>query len=102
MHSSLFPRRRFISQCLGGTAALTLGNRHLRAADGGLIESITKQVIRDSKDKRETWFHPRSCMVPTQKGAVAFMTLQVIRGSDYFGPVHWTTSSDLGKTWSEF
>ena len=30
------------------------------------------------------------------------MTLQEIKGSDYFGPVHWTTSKDLGKTWSPF
>jgi hypothetical protein len=33
---------------------------------------------------------------------MAFMTLQVISGSDHFGPVHWATSTDLGKTWSEF
>lgn len=30
------------------------------------------------------------------------MTLQPITGSDFFGPVHWTTSDDLGRTWSEF
>ena len=30
------------------------------------------------------------------------MTLQSIGGSDYFGPVQWTTTRDLGKTWSEF
>lgn len=30
------------------------------------------------------------------------MTLQEIKGSDFFGPVHWTTSDDLGKTWSPF
>ena len=41
-------------------------------------------------------------MVPGANGATAFMTLQTIGGSDYFGPVHWTTSNDLGKTWSEF
>lgn len=28
------------------------------------------------------------------------MTLQPITGSDYFGPVHETTSDDLGKSWS--
>ncbi len=32
---------------------------------------------------------------------VALMTLQEIGGSDYFGQVHWSTSSDLGKTWSD-
>jgi hypothetical protein len=35
-------------------------------------------------------------------GTTAFMTLQPVTGSDYFGPVHWTTSDDLGATWSEF
>ena len=29
------------------------------------------------------------------------MTLQSITGSDVFGPVHWTTTSDLGRNWSE-
>ncbi len=28
------------------------------------------------------------------------MTLQSISGSDYFGPVHWMETSDLGKSWS--
>ena len=35
-------------------------------------------------------------------GKKVFMTLQQITGSDFFGPVHWITSDDLGKTWSEF
>lgn len=30
----------------------------------------------------------------------AFITLQHIKGSDYFGPVHWMTSDDLGRTWT--
>jgi len=34
-------------------------------------------------------------------GKTAFMTLQHIKGSDYFGPVHWMTSDDLGRSWSE-
>lgn len=28
------------------------------------------------------------------------MTLQPIKGSDFFGPVQWMTSDDLGRTWS--
>ena len=28
------------------------------------------------------------------------MTLQSIAGSDYFGPVHWSISTDNAKTWS--
>lgn len=41
-------------------------------------------------------------MVPGKNGEpVALMTLQEIGGSDYFGPVHWSISKDLGKTWSD-
>lgn len=29
------------------------------------------------------------------------MTLQAITGSDYFGPLHWSASTDLGESWSE-
>jgi hypothetical protein len=29
------------------------------------------------------------------------MTLQEIAGSDYFGPVHWMTSRDFGRTWTK-
>lgn len=94
-------RRRFLKQSLSAAAAgWAASGSH--AAEPGLIASIEKAVLRDAKEKRPVWFHPRSCMVPGAEGAVAFMTLQTIGGSDYFGPVHWTTSRDLGKTWSEF
>lgn len=68
-----------------------------------LIASITKQTLWENRDgKGTTWFHPRACMMPDADGkSVALMTLQAIGGSDYFGPVHWSTSSDMGKTWSE-
>ena len=29
------------------------------------------------------------------------MTLQEITGSDVYGQVHWTTSSDFGRTWRD-
>ena len=45
-----------------------------------------------------TWFHPRGCTLPD--GTVLW-TLQSITGSDHFGPVHYMTSSDRGKTWTE-
>ncbi|NNE00264.1 MAG: exo-alpha-sialidase, partial [Pirellulaceae bacterium] len=69
-----------------------------------LIESITKITLRENRDGRSTtWFHPRACMVPDANGQpIALMTLQEIGGSDYFGPVHWTTSDDQGATWSDF
>jgi len=73
-------------------------------AEAGLIASIEKQVVRRNRDgKATTWFHPRACRVPGKTAAapVALMTLQSIGGSDYFGPVHWSESTDLGKTWAK-
>ncbi len=68
-----------------------------------LIASIAKETLWRNRDGTgRTWFHPRACMAPGPDGKpVALMTLQEIGGSDYFGQVHWSTSSDLGKTWSE-
>jgi len=68
-----------------------------------LIESITKHTVRSNRDgKGTTWFHPRACMMPGAEGKpVALMNLQSIGGSDYFGPVHWSTSADLGVSWTE-
>ena len=68
------------------------------AAETPLITAIEKTVLPAPPVEGGTWFHPRACMV----GKTAFMTLQPIKGSDYFGPVHWTASDDLGKTWREF
>ncbi len=72
-------------------------------ADEPLIASISKETLwrnRDGKD--HTWFHPRACMMPGPNGEpVALMTLQEIGGSDYFGQVHWSMSTDQGKTWSD-
>lgn len=72
-------------------------------ANKKLIASITKETIRRNRDGSGiTWFHPRACMIP---GADAkprlFANLQEIGGSDYFGPVQWSESSDLGTTWSD-
>lgn len=68
-----------------------------------LIASITKETLRRNRDGSAiTWFHPRACMIPGEDGRpVALMTTQSIGGSDYFGPVHYMLSRDLGKTWSE-
>ena len=71
----------------------------------GLIATIEKQVVRQNRDgNATTWFHPRACRVPSKRPAAshAFMTVQSIGSSDYFGPVHWSESSDLGKTWAKF
>ena len=68
-----------------------------------LIESITKETLWTNRDGQSTtWFHPRACVIPGAGDVPqVLMTLQAIGGSDYFGPVHWSLSKDLGQTWSE-
>lgn len=67
-----------------------------------LIAGIERVTLHKGRDGGVTWFLPRVCMVPqTGGGVTALMTLQTIAGSDYYGPVHWRESKDLGKTWSE-
>ncbi|MCA9181888.1 MAG: exo-alpha-sialidase [Planctomycetales bacterium] len=68
-----------------------------------LIASISKETLWRNRDgQSQTWFHPRACMMPGASGdPIALMTLQQIGGSDYFGQVHWSMSTDLGKTWSD-
>ncbi len=83
-------------------SAAALSQIPARAADAALISSIEKVVLKTYGAPGDTWFHPRCCVVPGQDGPVVFMTLQNIRGSDYFGPVHWTMSRDLGKTWDDY
>ena len=97
-------RRQFLNQSLLGTAALAFSRSATSADETGLIDSIEKVVLRREDAPGPCWFHPRACMLPGREGkpAQAFMTLQPIMGSDYFGPVHWTTSDDLGKSWAEF
>lgn len=66
------------------------------------IESISKVTLQRNRDgSGTTWFHPRACAIPTAgENPVVLMTMQAIGGSDYFGPVHWSESKDLGQTWS--
>lgn len=73
------------------------------SAETPLITSISKETLWQNRDgESQTWFHPRACMMPDSTGRpMAMMTLQAIGGSDYFGQVHWSKSTDLGKTWSE-
>ncbi|MEZ6091168.1 MAG: sialidase family protein [Pirellulaceae bacterium] len=81
----------------------TLMLMDLASGQQPMIASITKQTLWRNRDgEGETWFHPRACMVPGDDGKpMVLMTLQAIGGSDYFGQVHWTTSSDLGQTWTQ-
>lgn len=91
-------RRHFLTLVSALPAATSL-----TAAEPPLIASITKETLRRNRDGRSTtWFHPRACMVPDSKSGrpYALMNLQEIGGSDYFGPVQWSESRDLGRTWS--
>ena len=88
-------RRHFLQTT---SLALASAHTHVFAAEDPLIESIEKVVLKPPALPKGTWFHPRACMVGTK----AFMTTQPIMGSDHFGHVHWTTSDDLGQTWSDF
>lgn len=92
--------RRHALGLLGTTLAGI--SRPLRAqSPPTLIAGIEKEVLAHGRDGTDpTWFHPRACVVPTPGGPLVFMTLQTIGGSDYFGPVHWMTTADLGRTWT--
>ncbi|HNY40771.1 MAG TPA: sialidase family protein, partial [Bryobacteraceae bacterium] len=64
----------------------------------GWIESVERTQLWSNLDGRsQTWFHPRICCLPTGQ---LLMTIQVIGGSDYFGPVHWSVSDDAGRSWT--
>lgn len=91
-------RRRFLQQ----TSAVVCSAPFASAQSaGGLIASIEKITLKRGSDgSGPSWFHPRPCVVPSNDGPVVFMTMQEIRGSDYFLPVHWMESRDLGKTWT--
>lgn len=92
-------RRSFLAATALATASLPVAARN----EASLIKSISKHTLRRNRDgKGVTWFHPRACLVPGEDGRnKTLMTLQTIGGSDYFGPVHWSESGDLGESWSE-
>ncbi len=102
-------RRRFLGTGVGLFSVLTAGGSVSpptsegdddERGGGGLVASIDREVVFPGRRGGTTWFHPRPCMVPAEAGPIALMTLQSIGGSDVFGPVHWTTSGDLGRTWT--
>ncbi|WP_169981283.1 sialidase family protein [Tautonia rosea] len=102
-------RRRLLATGAGLISCVVAGGAlNLPASKGSddysfltdLVVGIDRDVIFPGRQGGTTWFHPRSCMVPTTDGMMALMTLQSISGSDVFGPVHWTTSSDFGRSWT--
>jgi hypothetical protein len=67
-----------------------------------MIDAIERSSIFSTRDGDKLWFHPRACAIPVAGGPpLLLMTAQSISGSDVFGHVHWTTSADGGRTWSE-
>jgi len=103
--STATSRREFLARTASAAAlALIHCPQRLFAAESSpaLIASIEKVVLRRGRDgSGPAWFHPRACMVPGPSGPTVLMTLQTISGSDYFGPVHWMSSRDLGRTWTD-
>jgi hypothetical protein len=94
-------RRNFLSSISAALITSTaVGTEQERPS---LIASISKETLWRNRDgKTQTWLHPRACLMPGADGKpIVLMTLQTIAGSDYFGPVHWSLSHDLGKTWSK-
>lgn len=92
---------RFFVFCfvvLSGIAALAISSANPKQQDQ--IKSIERVMLRKWSDDQVAWFLPRTTVVPSAKGAKIVMTLQEIGGSDYYGPVKWRESYDLGKTWS--
>ncbi|MEZ5354353.1 MAG: sialidase family protein [Bryobacteraceae bacterium] len=65
---------------------------------GDLIARVEPSVIWKGRETGVTWFHPRACRL---RGGRLLMATQTISGSDVFGPVHWSESTDGARTWSD-
>jgi len=105
-HHQSISRRHFLRSTALTVAAIGSAAPRVGFSDQAndrLIKSITKETIFRNRDgSGTTWFHPRPCLVPGPTGApILFANLQAIGGSDYFGPVHWSESTDRGATWSK-
>ena len=107
-NSSDRPTRRQFLHRLAGTAAacmplacMTEPRLSGAPSKADLIDKITRKVLWPGRRDGYSWFHPRVCMIPGPKNPVALMTTQKITGSDYYHAVHWSVSSDLGKSWTE-
>ncbi len=102
---SLFPRSVNRRQwfAVTGSGLVSAAGLGFSQSSRDRIQSISKETLWRNRDgKATTWFHPRACLVPGEGGKTfVLMTLQEITGSDYFGPVHWTQSDDLGKSWTD-
>ena len=60
--------------------------------------NITWQSLHWPSQQGRTMFHPKAVEMPD--GSL-FLTVQEIKGSDYYGDVLWSVSKDGGRTWSD-
>ena len=65
--------------------------------EADVLKSIEVTTLTKGRDGGTTWFLPRVCRLPR----TTLMTLQEISGSDYYGPVHSSESTDNGNTWTK-
>jgi hypothetical protein len=96
MEAATMQRREFLTAC----AATLLCRFSSADAPAGLVRDVETSILFPGRTSGPTWFHPRACAFQTPSGVQVLMTMQTISGSDVFGPVHWTASKDLGRTWS--
>jgi len=101
-----FGRREFLTglgAMLTGGTLVDWSSAALADEGTGLIKDIRRSIVFPGRDKvqKTGWFLPRACAVPAPDGPLVLMTVQRISGSDYYHPVCWTISSDLGRTWSQ-
>ena len=96
-------RRAFFAR-LGATAVggAVLSTYVEAAKPDGLIKSLRRSAIFPGRNKKDEtgWFQPRACVIPTPEGPLAIMAMQKVSGADYYHPVCWTSSTNLGKTWT--
>ena len=61
------------------------------------LQIKNKIIFRQSPDN-EAYSHPKICFIPHSD--LLFMTLQTLRGSDFYGPMLSCYSTDHGESWS--
>lgn len=110
MNSPHTTRRRFLQGSAVIAAAAAFRGASLAAAVAAaprdLIKSTSVETIfrgslgPNKKPLGKTWFSTRCCLIPVRPAPTALMLMAEITGSDYFGPVMQTESTDWGKSWS--
>ena len=97
-------RRKFLKHASALAAGLVLERNAIAgppAGDTDLIQDISRSIIFHGREQGPSWFHPRPALLPSDGKPRVSMTLQLISGSDVFGPVHWTLTDNGGATWTK-